>query len=48
MVTTQGMGEGEMKEIAGLIAHAVREPDTAADVAAAVSALVARHPAYPR
>ncbi|ABD13069.1 serine hydroxymethyltransferase [Frankia casuarinae] len=47
-VTTQGMGEGEMKEIAGLIAHAVREPEAAADVAAAVSALVARHPAYPR
>ncbi|WP_306203696.1 serine hydroxymethyltransferase [Actinoplanes sp. RD1] len=41
-VTTQGMREGEMREIAGLIAAAVRgEP-----VAAAVSELVRRYPAY--
>ncbi|MGF7237264.1 MAG: serine hydroxymethyltransferase [Frankia sp.] len=69
-VTTQGMREGEMKEVAALIARAVREPvagaggtadgvvrgaaadgvvrGAAADIAAAVTALVSRHPAYPR
>ncbi|CAO5173466.1 serine hydroxymethyltransferase (PLP-dependent) [Frankia sp. AiPs1] len=47
-VTTQGMGEGEMKEIATLIGRAVRDPGAAGDVAAAVSALVGRYPAYPR
>jgi glycine hydroxymethyltransferase len=47
-VTTQGMGEDEMKEIAAFIARAVREPSAAADIAGSVSALVARHPAYPR
>ncbi|WP_261556169.1 serine hydroxymethyltransferase [Frankia tisae] len=47
-VTTQGMGESEMKEIAGLIARAVRDPAGAADVAAGVATLVERHPAYPR
>jgi glycine hydroxymethyltransferase len=47
-VTTQGMGEGDMKEIAALIGRAVRDPAAGPDVAAAVSALVARHPAYPR
>ena len=49
-VTTQGMGEGEMKEVAGLIARAVRDADGSAadDVRAAVSALVNAHPAYPR
>lgn len=47
-ITTQGMGEGEMKEIAVLIARAVRDPAAAADVAARVATLVERHPAYPR
>jgi glycine hydroxymethyltransferase len=47
-VTTQGMREDEMKDIAAFIARAVREPSAAADVAGSVSALVARHPAYPR
>ncbi|CAO5249577.1 serine hydroxymethyltransferase [Frankia sp. AgKG'84/4] len=47
-VTTQGMGEGEMKEIAGLIARAVRDPAAAAEIATAVSALVTKYPAYPR
>ncbi len=47
-VTTQGMGESEMKEIAALIARAVRDPAGAADVAAGVATLVERHPAYPR
>jgi glycine hydroxymethyltransferase len=49
-VTTQGMTEGDMKEVAALIARAVRDSDgtAAADVAAAVSALVTAHPAYAR
>ncbi len=49
-VTTQGMTEGDMKEVSSLIGRAVRDADGSAtrDVAAAVGALVARHPAYPR
>ena len=49
-VTTQGMGETDMKEIAGLIGRAVRDEDgsAAADIRAGVDALVAAHPAYPR
>ena len=49
-VTTQGMGEGEMKEIAGLIARAVRDEDgsSADEVRAGVAALVEAHPAYPQ
>ena len=52
-VTTQGMAEGDMKEVANLIVRAVKGPDGTAgsdpaEIAAAVSALVARHPAYPR
>jgi glycine hydroxymethyltransferase len=47
-VTTQGMREGEMKDIAALIARAVREPAAASDVAASVTALVTQYPAYPR
>jgi glycine hydroxymethyltransferase len=49
-VTTQGMAEGEMKEVASLIARAVRDSDGAgaAEIRASVSALVSRHPAYPR
>jgi glycine hydroxymethyltransferase len=49
-VTTQGMGETEMKEIGSLIARAVRDADgsAAAGIAETVSALVARYPAYPR
>ena len=53
-VTTQGMREAEMRQIAGLIATAVRnDPATTAgaarlrDVADEVSALVAKFPAYP-
>jgi len=48
-VTTQGMTEGDMKEIAALLARAVRDEDgtAAAEVAAGVSALVAASPAYP-
>ncbi|WP_322759574.1 serine hydroxymethyltransferase [Frankia sp. Cr2] len=47
-VTTQGMREGEMKEIAALIGRAVRDPSAGSDVARAVSVLVGRHPAYRR
>ncbi|MHB2023631.1 MAG: serine hydroxymethyltransferase [Mycobacteriales bacterium] len=49
-VTTQGMTESEMKEIASLIGRAVRDGDgsAAGEVAAAVGTLVRRHPAYPR
>ena len=49
-VTTQGMTEVEMKEVAGLIARAVRDADgtAASEIAASVTALVERHPAYPR
>ena len=46
-LTTQGMGEGDMKEVAHLIVEAVRGTD-AREVADSVAALVARHPAYPR
>lgn len=49
-VTTQGMGEAEMKDVASLIARAVRDPDprVAGEVGAAVADLVGRFPAYPR
>jgi len=49
-VTTQGMTEGDMKEVAALIGRAVRDADgsAAADIRAAVTALVSRHPAYAR
>ena len=53
-VTTQGMGEDEMRTIAGLIARAVVEGDADPDhkvsqeVRAEVTDLVTRFPAYPR
>ncbi|HEX6869834.1 MAG TPA: serine hydroxymethyltransferase [Micromonosporaceae bacterium] len=54
-VTTQGMREPEMRQIASLIARAVAaDPQTSpgqatlADVAAEVTELVAKFPAYPR
>ncbi len=54
-VTTQGMGESDMKEVASLIGRAVRsDPQTdagraaLAEVSSTVEALVARYPAYPR
>jgi glycine hydroxymethyltransferase len=48
-VTTQGMKESEMKQIASLISRAVGDETGAntADVAAEVTALVERFPAYP-
>jgi glycine hydroxymethyltransferase len=52
-VTTQGMREGEMRQIAGMIAAAVRaDPNTAAgastlrETAGEASDLVGRFPAY--
>jgi glycine hydroxymethyltransferase len=49
-VTTQGMTEGDMKEVASLIGRAVRDADgtAAAEIGRAVGELVGRHPAYPR
>ncbi|MFL6118612.1 serine hydroxymethyltransferase [Actinophytocola sp.] len=47
-VTTQGMTEPEMAEIARLVGRAIREPAQAGQVAAAVGRLTAAHPAYPR
>ncbi|WTW97321.1 serine hydroxymethyltransferase [Streptomycetaceae bacterium NBC_01309] len=48
-VTTQGMTEGDMKEIATLVGRAVRDTDGSAarDIATVVADLVATHPAYP-
>ncbi|MGA1449030.1 MAG: serine hydroxymethyltransferase [Candidatus Nanopelagicales bacterium] len=47
-VTTQGMKESQMQEIASLIATAVKDPASKDSVASAVSDLVAKFPAYPR
>jgi glycine hydroxymethyltransferase len=49
-VTTQGMQEGDMKEVASLIARAVRDEDgtAAEEVRRGVDALVEAHPAYAR
>ena len=47
-VTTQGMTEPEMAEIARLIGQAVREPEEAGQVADAVGRLTAANPAYRR
>jgi glycine hydroxymethyltransferase len=48
-VTTQGMVETDMKEIASLIGTAIRDDDGSrtADVAEGVRQLVGAHPAYP-
>ena len=49
-VTTQGMREDSMRDVAALIGAAVRDADgsAAAGIAEAVGTLVAGHPAYPR
>jgi len=47
-VTTQGMVESDMKEVASLIGRAISNPQAAPEVAAAVEELVRRYPAYPR
>ncbi|MFC4057422.1 serine hydroxymethyltransferase [Planomonospora corallina] len=46
-VTTQGMGAQEMKEVAALVAGAVRAPDAAGEIRAGVRELTAAYPAYP-
>lgn len=48
-VTTQGMDEAAMFQIAGLIGRAIRDEDgsDAANIAAEVSTLVTTYPAYP-
>ncbi|MGN6087733.1 MAG: serine hydroxymethyltransferase [Actinomycetales bacterium] len=48
-VTTQGMGEQEMRVIADLISRAVRDADgsQAAEIRGTVTELVTAHPAYP-
>ena len=49
--TTQGMGPAQMKEIASLIARAIKDgedPAKAAEIRADVSALTAQFPVYPR
>ncbi|WP_248964334.1 serine hydroxymethyltransferase [Sphaerisporangium perillae] len=47
-VTTQGMGVTEMKEIASMVAQAVRDPGAITSVAERVTQLTRGHPAYPR
>jgi glycine hydroxymethyltransferase len=47
-ITTQGMTEGDAKEIAVLIGRAVRDPEATDEVAQGVDALVQAHPAYAR
>ena len=49
-ITTQGMGETEMKTIGGLIGRAVRDADgtAAPEIAAQIHELTARFPVYPR
>ncbi len=49
-VTTQGMSEGDMKEIGSLIGRAVRDEDgtAAEEIRRGVTALVTAHPAYAR
>ncbi|MGI5492030.1 serine hydroxymethyltransferase [Microtetraspora malaysiensis] len=46
-VTTQGMGPGEMKEIASAVVQAVCKPGAITSVIERVRALTAAHPAYP-
>ncbi|GAA4563372.1 serine hydroxymethyltransferase [Planotetraspora kaengkrachanensis] len=47
-VTTQGMGVGEMKEIASLVARAVLDSGAVTSVLQRVKVLTATHPTYPR
>jgi len=46
-VTTQGMGVGEMRTIASLIARAIKEPTAAAKISGEVKELCRRFPVYP-
>lgn len=45
-VTTQGMGPEQLKEVGTLVAQAVRNPETAAEVRERVSGMVAIHQPY--
>ncbi len=47
-VTTQGMAEEQMREVASLIGRAVRGTESPEAIRVGVSALVERFPAYPR
>jgi glycine/serine hydroxymethyltransferase len=47
-VTTQGMGPHEMKEIASVLAQAVRGPERAEEVRERVAAITAAHQPYGR
>ena len=47
-VTTQGMTEGDMKEIASLIGRAVKDEGSPEEIRQGVDALVQAHPAYAR
>ncbi len=47
-ITTQGMKEDQMKEVASMIGRAVRATDSPDAIRAEVNDLVARFPAYPR
>jgi glycine hydroxymethyltransferase len=46
-VTTQGMGVGEMRTIAALIAQAIKEPAASAKISGEVKELCRRFPVYP-
>ncbi|GAA3444688.1 serine hydroxymethyltransferase [Planomonospora venezuelensis] len=46
-VTTQGMGTEEMKELASMVARAVRDPGAVGEIRARVAELTALYPAYP-
>jgi len=46
-VTTQGMGPQEMKEVASMIAQAVRDPDATGEVRERVEVLTRAHQIYP-
>ncbi|MCG5220989.1 serine hydroxymethyltransferase [Streptosporangium sp. KLBMP 9127] len=46
-VTTQGLGPVDLKEVASMVAQAVRSPETAGEVRKKVAALSAAHQVYP-
>jgi len=47
-ITTQGLTEEHMKDVASLIGRAVRAEGTASELSSEVRTLVERYPAYPR
>ncbi|MER6830495.1 serine hydroxymethyltransferase [Streptosporangium sp. NPDC000563] len=46
-VTTQGMGPEEMKEVASMVAQAVRDPDATGEIRERVEVLTRAHQIYP-